>query len=156
MAGRRSLPVWARGGLLLILLVATVQSCAGAWGLATADDADCPVVADIEAGRAVDYECTSGGDGGSRGSAILVLVTIGMVCAVGAVYGLPGIVRDLRGPRGRSTGPQSPGPQSPAEPAEDSEPQLADDLADLDDLHHRGLLTAEELRAARDRRLDRD
>jgi len=124
---------------LAVLAIGSVQLCGAALALMSTSSDECPSVVDTNVGRGIDYECSSDG-GQSKESAVLVLAALGLFFGAGAVYLLAGLL-----PRRRAGGAE-------AEVVDD----LIDDLAELDDLHERGLLTEEELDAARTRRLRQD
>ena len=124
-----------------------VQSFGGAMALMATAPGECPGVVDTNDGRGVDYECVSSG-GGAVGWGVLTLVVVGLALGLGAVCFAVSLAR---GRRTRAhDGP--PPTDAPTDGSADAPDAVATDLAELEALHRRGLLTAEELEAARERR----
>ena len=130
------MPAWVRLIVLAIFAIGAVKFAGDALRLHAKADADCPAVSDVNPGRGLDFNCSTYG-GTSKDSAVLMLAILGLAFGGVTVFGAIGVVRGMR---------------RPGESAGDA---LADDLAELDALHKRGLLTDAERQAAIDSRLRR-
>jgi hypothetical protein len=139
VGGRPELPLWMRLIGIVVLLFGTVWFGAEALMLAATSSDECPSVVDTNDGRGVDFECSSSG-GQSKDSAVLLLAGLGVMFGAFLLVAVSKLLHDVRSGAG----------------SDDEVGALIDDLAELDDLRARGLLTDDELDAAKTRRLRQD
>jgi len=124
---------------IVVLLFFTVWFGAEALTLAATSNDECPSVVDTNIGRGIHFECSPSG-GWSKDSAVLFLAGLGVMFGAFLLVAVGKVLHHVRSGAG----------------THHEVDDLIDDLAELNDLRARGLLTDDELDAAKTRRLRQD